>query len=353
MKKLNRYIFSTVSGSILLVLLVFLGFDAIADIIDEMEELNDSYTFTKALLFVLFSMPANIFDLLPFAALVGCLAGLGTLAGSSELTVMRTAGVSTRHIVWMVMRPAIVILVAGMLVSEYVAPHTESIAQSERAIALRKSENLVSREGLWHREGNQFMHFNVVQPNGVLYGVTIYRFDEQRRLQSALVAERAIYQSGHWLLEDVQESLLFDDHIERQANRSRIWNTNLSPDLLNILVLRPIDLSISGLWDYSNYLEQEGLHSGQYRLAFWKKALQPLSTLALVLVAISFVFGPLREVTMGFRIFIGVLVGIVFRTGQDMLAPASLVYGFQPIFASLWPIIICVLLGLWFLRRAR
>lgn len=353
MKKLNRYIFVTVSGSILMVLLVFLGFDAIADIIDEMGELNDSYTFVQALTFVLYSMPANIFDLLPFAALVGCLAGLGTLAGSSELTVMRTAGVSTRRIVWMVMRPTIVILLLGMLISEYIAPHTESIAQSERAIALRKSENLVSREGLWHREGDQFMHFNVVQPNGVLYGVTIYRFDAQRRLQSALFAERAIFQSSHWLLEDVVESRLYDDHVERASRRTQIWDTTLSPELLNILVLRPMDLSIAGLWDYSQYLNSQGLHAGQYQLAFWKKVLQPLSTLALVLVAISFVFGPLREVTMGFRIFIGVLVGIVFRTGQDMLAPASLVYGFQPVFASLWPIVICALIGFWFLRRAR
>ena len=81
--------------------------------------------------------------------------------------------------------------------------------------------------------------------------------------------------------------------------------------------------------------------------------LQPLSTLTLVLVAISFIFGPLREVTMGYRIFVGVLVGIVFRIAQDMLAPASLVYGFQPIYASLVPIVFCAVVGFWFLSRAR
>ncbi len=118
-------------------------------------------------------------------------------------------------------------------------------------------------------------------------------------------------------------------------------------------MLDPIDLSIAGNDQYANYLQAQGLNSSPYRLAFWKKILQPLSTLALVLLAISFIFGPLREVTMGYRIFIGVLVGIVFRTAQDILAPASLVYGFQPIYASLIPIVICAVLGLWFLRRAR
>lgn len=353
MIKLRRYVSTTITASTLLVLFVLLGFDAIAAIIDETGSLSGNYDFFAALGFVMYSVPGNVFDLLPFAALVGCLAGLGTLASGSELVVMRAAGVSTLRIVWMVMRPVIMIMVVGLLVGEYVAPLTESIAKSERAIALRKSENVVSRQGLWHREANQFMHFNAVQPNGVLYGVTIYQFDEQHKPLNTLYAERAIYQSGHWLLEDVVESTITDTRIRKNVSRSKPWSTGLSPELLNILVLDPIDLSIAGNYRYSNYLQGQGLNSSPYRLAFWKKILQPLSTLTLVLVAISFIFGPLREVTMGYRIFIGVLVGIVFRTAQDILAPASLVYGFQPIYASLIPIIICAALGFWFLSRAR
>ncbi|MEE8059308.1 MAG: LPS export ABC transporter permease LptG [Pseudomonadales bacterium] len=353
MRKLSRYISTTISAGILMVLAVILGFDAIADMIDQMDELEGNYMFVNALRFVLLSIPGNIFDLLPFAALVGCLAGLGSLASTSELVVVRSAGVSTGRIVWMVMRPTLVIMLVGMLISEYIAPGTESIAQSEKATALRKSESVVSREGLWHREGNQFMHFNVVQPNGVLYGVTIYAFDDERRLLNTLFAERAIYQADYWLMEDVVESQLLGDRVDRKITASKKWQTELSPDLLNILVLDPIDLSIKGLVHYANYLEGQGLNSGPYRLAFWKKVLQPLSTMTLVLIAISFIFGPLREVTMGFRIFIGVLVGIVFRTAQDMLAPASLVYGFQPIYASLVPIIIGTVVGLWFLHKAK
>lgn len=336
-----------------MVLCVLLGIDTIAGIIDEMADLKGNYNFLAALKFVVFSIPGNVFDLLPFAALVGCLAGLGSMATNSELVVMRSAGISTSRLVWMVMRPALIIMFAGMLVSEYIAPNTESIAKSERAKALRETEIAVSRHGLWHREGNQFMHFNVVQPNGVLYGVTIYRFDTDRKLLSTMSAERAIYQTDHWVLEDVSESMFLNERIDVERSTSKRWQTELSPQLLNILVLDPLDLSIEGLWQYSSYLQGQGLNSGLYRLAFWKKILQPLSSVTLVLIAISFIFGPLREVTMGYRIFIGVLVGIVFRTAQDMLAPASMVYGFQPIYASLVPILVCMVIGFWFLRRAR
>jgi lipopolysaccharide export system permease protein len=353
MQQLNRYISRTVYASILMVLVVLLGFDTIAGIIDESADLGGNYDFLAALRFVLMSIPGNVFELLPFATLVGCLAGLGSLAANSELVVIRSAGVSTGRVVWMVMRPALMIMLIGMAISEYIAPATESIAQSERAKALSKTEIVVGKHGLWHREGNQFMHFNVVQPNGVLYGVTIYRFDPQRRLLSSLTAERAIYQADHWLLEGGSESLMLADRVQQQRFSSRRWETKLSPQLLSILVLDPMDLSIEGLWQYSDYLQGQGLNSGPYRLAFWKKILQPLSSVTLVLIAISFIFGPLREVTMGFRIFVGVLIGIIFRTAQDMLAPASLVYGFQPIYASLAPILFCLLLGGWFLHRAR
>ncbi|MFT5693536.1 MAG: lipopolysaccharide export system permease protein, partial [Oceanicoccus sp.] len=175
-----------------MVLFILLGFYSIAEIIDEVDLIEGNYTFSSVLKFVFYSIPGNVFDLLPFSALVGSLFGLGTLANNSELVVIRSAGVSTRRIVWMVMRPTIVIMLFAVLVAEYIAPVTENIAQSDRAIAMHKSDNIVNKEGLWHREGNNFMHFNVVQPNGILYGVTIYSFDDKRRLLETLFAERAI-----------------------------------------------------------------------------------------------------------------------------------------------------------------
>src|SRR5699024_12729795 len=48
-----------------------------------------------------------------------------------------------------------------------------------------------------------------------------------------------------------------------------------------------------------------GLSAGRYWLAFWEKLLQPVVTGVLVLMAISFIFGPLRSVTLGQRLFTG------------------------------------------------
>ncbi|HSC83263.1 MAG TPA: LptF/LptG family permease, partial [Pseudomonas sp.] len=71
-----------------------------------------------------------------------------------------------------------------------------------------------------------------------------------------------------------------------------------------------------------------------------------------VLMAISFIFGPLRSVTLGQRVFTGVLLGFVVRITQDLLGPSSLVFGFSPLLAVLVPAVVCGLAGVVLLRRA-
>jgi hypothetical protein len=61
--------------------------------------------------------------------------------------------------------------------------------------------------------------------------------------------------------------------------------------------------------------------------------------LGLVLVGIAFVFGPLRQATVGFRVFIGVLFGISFKLISDILGPLSIVFEMPPMLAILAPII--------------
>ncbi|MCQ4346169.1 LPS export ABC transporter permease LptG [Pseudomonas stutzeri] len=352
MSRLDRYIGTSVFLAILAVLGVIVGLALLFSFIDELGDLGGGYGLAEATRYVLLTTPAQLYELLPMAALIGCLIGLGTLASSSELTIMRAAGVSLGRIVWAVMKPLLVLMLAGVLIGEYVVPHTENLAQSGRSLAQGGGEAQSTRRGLWHRQGNEYIHINSVQPSGVLLGVTRYRFDDQRVLLSASFARRARYEGGHWQLEDVATTVLHADRSEVLRTAEERWDIELSPQLLGTVVLSPDALSITGLWGYIHYLGEQGLNNSRYWLAFWTKVLQPLVTATLVLLAISFIFGPLRSVTLGQRIFTGVLVGFVFRIAQDLLGPSSLVFGFSPLFAVLVPAGICALAGVWLLRRA-
>ncbi|MEA9977697.1 MULTISPECIES: LPS export ABC transporter permease LptG [unclassified Pseudomonas] len=352
MVKIDRYIGKSVFVAILGVLGVILGLASLFAFIDEMGDVSDTYTLLDASSFVLLTAPRRVYEMLPMSALIGCLVGLGSLASSSELTIMRAAGVSIGRIVWAVMKPMLLLMIAGVLVGEYVAPVSEDMAQSNRSLAQGSGDAQSSKYGVWHREGEEFIHINAVQPNGVLYGVTRYRFDDQRHMQIASFAKHAKFDTDHWQLQDVTTTRFHGDSTEVVTSPSELWDVTLSPQLLSTLVLPPDSLSISGLWSYSHYLAEQGLNNGRYWLAFWTKVLQPLVTMALVLMAISFIFGPLRSVTLGQRVFTGVLVGFTFRIAQDLLGPSSLVFGFSPLFAVLVPSGICAIAGVWLLRRA-
>jgi len=353
MRRLDRYIVSSVSSAMLLVMAIVLSLDFLFAFISEMNELTNDYQALEALMFVMTTLPRRIYDYLPLGAFMGCLVGLGAMAKNSELVVIRAAGVSTGRIVLSAMKPALTVVVIGLLLGEFVAPYTEKIAQSQRAVLQGAESNIATHRGLWHREGQVFMHFNAVEPNGVLHGLSLQYYDESKRLLKSRFAKRAIFQRGRWQLENVVQTEFLDGRTLVSRFLILDWDTELSPSVLNVLIVKPDNLSISGLFTYAKYLQEQDLSSAEYMMSFWKKLLQPLSTAVLVLVAISFVFGPLRSVTMGFRVFSGVVVGLLFKYAQDLLGPSSLVFGFNPIYATLVPIIVCFLVGVYLLRQAR
>lgn len=352
MRKIDRYVMSTVGGAMLLVMVVVLALDMIFALIAELDDARNDYQTLEALLYVVLTLPRRIYDYLPLGAFMGCLVGLGTLASSSELTVIRAAGVSVKRIVWSAMKPALLAVLLGVLIGEYLAPPAERMAQSQKAVAQGAGQNVASASGVWHREGDTFMHLNAVQPNGVLHGVSLFEFDAGRWLVSASFAERGIHQGDYWLLENVTTTRLSNTGTSQETYRTLRWESGLSPEVLSVLIVKPENLSITGLYTYASYLAEQGLSAANYWLAFWKKVLMPLGTAVMVMVAISFIFGPLRSVTMGFRVFTGLIVGLLFKYMQDLLGPMSVVFGFNPVIAILLPIAINAVVGVVLMRRA-
>ena len=109
MAKLDRYIGTQVFFAILAVLGIILGLALLFAFIDELSDLNKGdYGLGQVLWYVLLTAPRRAYEMLPMAALIGCLIGLGTLASNSELTIMRAAGVSLGRIVLSVMKPMLV-----------------------------------------------------------------------------------------------------------------------------------------------------------------------------------------------------------------------------------------------------
>ena len=349
MKRLSTYIAISVIGSIGLVLLIIVILDAIGAMIDGVGDITIEYTFAQMVVYVALTIPARIYEFLPTASLIGCLVGLGGLANNSELIVIRAAGVPLLRIVWIVLRPIMVLVLLGAMFGEYVVPYSEKYAESRRMLLTKGKLSQGSASGLWNKE---FMHFDAIYPGGILFGVTRYQFDDNHVLKKASFAGRASFQGETWV-EELGAVTYFEGNSTRvETFVTQDWSTELSPELLNIASLPSDSLSMRDLNKHSNYLRHQGQDASRYELDFWRKALQPLTVISLILIASSFIFGPLRQVSMGYRIFAGVVVGIVFRISQDLLGPASIVFGLSPFIAVIFPAMVCTFIGIILLRRA-
>ena len=351
MARLERYIGAGVFTATLGVLGVLVGLDALSAVIDEVGDMRGDYGFAEVLSYVALTVPRRIHEFVPFAALIGALIGLGRLASSSELVVARAAGVSLGRLAIIVLKPALVVAVFGFLVGEFLAPVSEQMAVSQRALAQRSDSSFTARGGTWNRDGDTYIHVAAVQRGGLIFGVTLLSFDDQRQLVRSLRAERGTFLNDHWLLEDVSRTRLTLERATTDRLTTWRWDTEITPDLLVLEVVDTDSLPVRQLWPYARYLENQGLLFGDIELVFWRKVLQPLAVAGLVLVAMSFIFGPLREGNMGARIFAGVIVGVIFRISQDFFGPASLIFGFPALIAALIPILVCWLAGVWLLLR--
>lgn len=359
MHQLDSYVARNVLTATLVVMIVIVGLDAIFTLVDELDNLKGNYQLVDALFFSGLRLPRRIYEYMPMACLIGCLAGLGSMAANSELTVMRAAGVSINRIVFAVIKPMAILMFVSLLLGEYVVPSLERIAQAHKAVAQGASEALSNKgKGYWHREGNTFMRFNAVEPGGVLHGITRYEFSKNNELEQVVYAQRALYQRSYWQMENIVISHLEiadqqqDSRVWQEKQASGRWDTELTPEKLSVVIVSPRDMSISGLYQYASYLDEQGLNSDRYMLSFWRKVTQPLSTFALVILGISFIFGPLRSVTPGYRIFSGIIVGMIYKYAEELLSPASIVLGFEPALASIIPIVGSFVLGLLLMRKA-
>ncbi|MCU7808213.1 MAG: LptF/LptG family permease, partial [Candidatus Thiodiazotropha sp. (ex Semelilucina semeliformis)] len=105
------------------------------------------------------------------------------------------------------------------------------------------------------------------------------------------------------------------------------------------------------LWRYIDYLKQNGQAAQTYEVAFWGKVIAPAVTLVMLFLSIPFVFGSLRSVGIGQRIFIGAMIGIVFYLLNRAFSYLAVVYSFNALFTTLLPVLLFFGYALWKFRR--
>ncbi|HHC74160.1 MAG TPA: LPS export ABC transporter permease LptG [Thiothrix sp.] len=352
---IERYLWKTALMSILVVWLAFATLDSFFSFLQELSgESRARYGALEALMYIVYTLPQRLYDYFPTATLIGALLGMGQLAANSELTAMRAAGFSIQRIIIILLKLGLVLMCFVFALGEWIAPTT-----SLKAISFKteKQQNNIgiNRGGLWLKEDNKIIRVKKVWSDQRFAEISIFTIDERiDNIQFAKKAEKkTLGEQTIWQLDDVKTYIPSKNAIHITTQKRVQRDTLIPAQLLDISSIKPKHLSAQELAEYISHQDQNELNTIRLEQAFWTRFSTPLSVLVMLIIAIPFAFGSQRTGGAGQRLFIGIIVGLVFFLLNRSMGHMSIVYGISPLLSSVIPLLLFLSFGLFLLYRLR
>ena len=337
MSLLSTYMMRTILASTGLVLVVLLAIAGLFEFIAELDDLQGDYQTPQAILFSVLRLPNLAFEMLPVAALIGSLLGLGALAGNSEIVVMRSAGLSVVRLAGMVAITGFALLVMTALLGEFIGPPLDFYARDMRVDArYQKDEDHGS--DAWVKDGPVYLHLQRVNSEFEFGSIYLFRFNEDNKLASIAQAENSgLDEQDNWILENLRETRFGEDGVQVVESSVAVESFEVNAELLGSSLAKPLSLSARGLWLYIDYLKRNDLDASQYEAEIWYRASRTLTVMIMPILSLAFVFGSLRSGGAGGRLMIGVVVGLAYYLASETLSNSGQVFNLNPIIINWLP----------------
>jgi len=335
-----RYCQKQIFLSVGMIMLLLIGLHVSLSFLGELNRIGrGNYGFLAAVSYVMLGVPGAVFDYLPVAAFMGTLLGLGLLASHGECLVMRVSGCSLMRLTLGVILAGVVMGTSVFVLSEWVVPKSLHLAQTQKTTALSGGQAVKTHQGIWVKNQNDMVTIRHVLDDTHLQGVTDFHFEKQKsgpkRLVRVTYGEKAFFEKGNWWLSQVTENQLGKTQVKLKTVPLQKWQFSLQPGILTVAKDKPEELSMESLFKTLRYQSRQGLEDDTTMMVLIQRVMQPFSVIAMMLLAVPFVFGPLRSASTGFRLVIGILLGFGFLVGNELVMQASLVYELPP-WAVMW-----------------
>ena len=338
MNTLDRYLYRTVLIYAFMALAVLVTLGALFLFISQQSDVGvGNYNAGEALLFTFFNLPEQAFELLPIAAMIGALMGLGNLAAGSELVVTRASGVSVWRTAWPVGLAGLTMALAMYGLGEYVAPPMAQWAKREKSTAKLADISFAGSSGAWVKDGNLILRVQTGEVDQAFGGVSLFELDGNRLKSVKRAARISVAEPGRWRLHDVATTRFTDDRVESEVVPEMTMTSSVNPDFLGLVATDPDLLTLRGLASYIDHLRRNSLGTAAYEISYWSRVARLFAVIVVTLLALPFVFGPLRTTGAGARTVIGVLLGVVFFVITGMVEKGGQLFGANPVLVGWLP----------------
>lgn len=342
MNRLSSYIARAVLRATALVALVLVAVASVVEFVGQLDDVGlASYSLSDALLYVALRIPHKLFDVLPAAALIGSLLGLGNMAVHRELVVMRASGVSQYRLLAAAGLAGAVLLVVMWLLGESLAPSLGDYARRARADALFVDVDTASAESTWIREGDLIFNLRGPAP-GEAAGqiVRIFELDDElglRRVAEAELGDSVDPDSEVSELLDYSETLITDSGTTARREARVLQDFGVSREMLELSEPRADLLRLGELRQRIAYLQSRGRDSSRFLGAYWGRIANSVSVVLMTMLALPFVLGSLRSTGAGARMLVGLLIGLGYYVLGELSANSREVFALDPVVAAWAP----------------
>ena len=365
-----RYVARAIAYSTLLTLMAFIALFFFFNTLDELERIGrGTYTVGKMLLYVLLQVPGHIAELAPVATLIGGIVALASLAAGSEITILRAAGLSTRKLAFWVVLMSLPFSAGIFVFSDYLTPIAERTANTMRLQALQIGISSELASGSWVRDSQVdpasgrtttlYVNAARLEAEGFLAGMRLYEFDTTDRLKRVVLAERAEAVSDGWILKNTTETLYqsvtgpLGESVQASSKKLPQWHwkTAITPGVIGAVGRAPNQMSTVELYRISQFLAANGQGAAKLQLALFQNLLMPVSIAVMLLLALPFAQIQQRSSGIGTRIFVGILLGLVFIVFNRLFSYLALLHEWPPVLGAVLPGLIFLSAGAIMLYR--
>jgi lipopolysaccharide export system permease protein len=351
----DRYVVRAILGAVALVTSVLMVLGALFFFINEQDDIGvGSYSTLAAIWFTLLNLPQLTWEVLPIAALIGALIGLGTLARGSELTVIRATGVSVARLAGAALVAAALLIALEVALGDFLGPPLALAARQQKAFS-KFSDMSIGRGGsAWVRDGNLLLNVAPETAEKQFGGMTVFELSPEHRLRAIGHAARATTGANRtWLLSAYSESRFTPERVLTRPAGERVLQSSVSAGFLGLAVADPGELDSTALWYLIRYAKTNALDARPYLFAFWSRIARTVAIAFAVLLAIPFVLGSLRSSGSGARTLVGLLLGVGFFLMQRLIESGAVVFSLNPVLLAWLPTLVLATISLTLLARAR
>lgn len=351
MKILTRYLIVRLSILSCYALLSILALYSFIDLVSEIGAVGEGhYTGWIAIQYILMQMPARAYQLMPLATLIGGLIALNQLSSNSEWAVIKTSGLSTANIIGIILKFSAIFAMITILLGEWIAPELSRHADTLKTTA-KSGKVIATQDGVWIKQLNSMVNVSSMLPDNTLMGIKIWQYDEDFKLNEAIVADKAYVQNNIWLLQNAKSSVFNHNNITLHQNNTRAWSTDINQPLLNVLLVKPEQMSFIALTQYITYLKNNHQQTQAYQVVWWNKLIYPIATMVMALVALAFTPNSGRHNNMGLKLFGGICLGLLFFFTGRLFGFTTQLYGVPAFISAALPTVAFALWAAYLIRK--